>query len=70
MQSEYPDFFILKSTCHLCGTNLCATWNMTVSGLPLAQAWSVQCDNVHCNYVYPAQFRDLEALSAQFEALD
>jgi len=67
---DIPDYIILENRCPRCGTNLYAAWHNSVKGLPLTQAWSVECDNSECDYVYPVQYATILDLRQKFEAVD
>jgi hypothetical protein len=47
-----------------------AAWYIRIRSLPLAPVWSVECDDVDCDYVYPVQFTGLEDMGKVFEAID
>lgn len=72
MKNEDPDpiVYILVERCPKCGGSLYAAWYNRVRDLPVAPVWSVECNSVDCDYVYPKQFVSVEELAKKFEAVD
>jgi len=70
MEKPDPQFYRLANRCPKCGHRLYAAWYLRANGLPFAPVWSVECDSVDCDYVYPEQFVNIEVLAKKFEAED